>query len=183
MPVLLVGGPDEVEVDRKGRVPVGHPVGIGDARELGRQGGVGPEPGHRQGAGDVELGATGRQLVAGADLVIAHPQPLARCRLQLLGGPAVEMDGWRPGRLRPAAVAALHGPAAELRRHRQPQRGDRGVGQQPLADLHPVGQVGEQRQRRPALLRGQLERRLGHRRAEHELAALEGQPAVAGNQP
>jgi hypothetical protein len=96
LPVLIVGGGDEILVDvQAGRcIPVGDALGVGEAFVVGGEGRVCAEAGHGEDFGEREelVGGNFGEFAVGLAFVVVEFDLVADAGVETLGGPLVEDD-------------------------------------------------------------------------------------------
>ena len=175
VPVRLVPVPDKAEIDRKGRVPVAHVVGVGDAGKVRRQVPVRCPARHLDHARHGGLNRPLDQLFAVADDEVVDRQPVALSDLEVFRQERVDQHLARPERGRRSAVGEPQ--HAEFPGSPGVERGDRRVRRRRAVFRRgAVGEVGRDAQRLDARGRRQDLYRRGEFLAEHDLRR--GDPQV-----
>ena len=162
VPVVLVLGAHQTEIDRKRGIPVREIGRGGDARIVWREVLVGRQPRQRDHGGHAELRGPGLQRTSLFPQVVLHRHDVTGPRLQIVGRPVVEDDRRRPpgGRVQRGGV--------------EPERveiegGHKGVRRHPVSRPDLVGEIGQDR-----LIGHPGARRGGLRRLDHVIAEQSG---------
>ena len=175
VPVRLVPVPDTAEIDRKGRVPVAHVVGVGDAGKVGCQVAVRGPARHLDDPGDRGPHRPFDQLFAVTDDEVVDRQPVALPDLEVFRQERVDQHLARPERGRRSTVGEPQ--HAEFPGSPGVERGDRRVRRRrAVLRRGAVGEVGRDAERLDARVRRQDLDRRGEFLAEHDLRR--GDPQV-----
>jgi hypothetical protein len=161
---------DEIELDGKWWVPACHVFGVADARNVGRQGGIGGERLHLHDRGDFECRRSANQIIVGSNQKVGELEGVSQLRVQVASSPGIQGDL--------SCIKLVDGSAgadenfADHIGYRGCQCRHRRVGQQLITDYHAIGQIGQVRPGSGSILLCQPKNRFRNGGSEQELLAL-----------